>query len=835
MEFSTVRLATLRSAEGLFALRVQRQPQEDGDLYSEELVPLRAGCDQPELFGAWKRLAAVREIEPAVLDAVRVVLSESVLDLDADRPELPALTIEAPPPPYQPTAANPRAYRGTKDRPAKPKRPEVSDLRPFLCSAVGQDRLLSMLTAKLGEVELPQEERSQSSGFRRYFEEIARVPEKRSAVTAAYHQLGLDSKPELRLAVAFMFAATPEHAPAWCKFLAALEPARQRPTLDLLWKTGAELSDPSKVLEHLVAADQLTTDKQFPKRMTYVLERFYWNGSEVERCLPCFELVDTYDPGIGFSSSVPAPTLEDTATLQAFLERFKPNRDWYVANLLTCCAHSLHFASILLALMETELSAQHAHEFAGALSGADDDSDQEKGWLDVRNHFESLLTVLVELPASHRTQACDLIEEFVEPDAPGHFGPARQLLRLVCVPPFAVESNLEVPLVELAELKPIEFAAILQAPIESFLLLEKRSMRENDARLISSGFYGFIQEAPGFLVECFKDAPGPLCRAARALGVLSWPIRRELIRRALKSLLVNDKQDHEALDAASLIALVDEHAGENGATHVPRQLRLHLQGELELRPGQVQRHLERLQAAWPAVCCAAIRRSALERLSHGLIDVEQTDLDKLSDQMSHALMLQARTYDHRRSLRRLIRACYKGNTEFLLQHPRNQAWVNAHSTLPITKWLTGIEFEREIEPNGRVHLTIESDPLEALRLGTYVGSCLGLGGKLMWSAAATVLDINKQVVFARTAKGGFLARQIMGITEKGFLACFDVYPQVSPDLRRAFRDYNLGLAKELGLEIFVEPEESTDKGDKVTSTLSQDWWDDYVWDHSIDA
>lgn len=835
MEIPTIRLATLRSAKGLFALNVQRRSEGGADLYVEKLVALREDDDQPELFAAWEKLAAVREIEPAVLEAVRVVLTESVLDLDADRPELPALTIETPPPPYQPTAANPRAYRGTKDRPAKPRRPEVSDLRPFLCSAVGQDRLLSMLTAKLVAVDLPQEERSQTGGFRRYFEGLARTAESRSAVTAAYHQLGLDTKPELRLAVAFMFAATLEHAPAWCKFLTALEPARQRPTLDLLWDSIALFTNPSQVLEHLVAADRLTTDEQFPKRMAYVLSRFFWNVSEVERCLPCFELVDTYDPGIGFSSTVPAPTLEDTATLQAFLERFKPDRDWYVANMLTCCAHSLHFAPILIALMETELSAQHAHQFAGALSGADDDSDREKGWLDVRNHFESLLTILVELPAPHRTQACDLIREFVELDAPGHFGPARQLLPLVCAPPFAVESNLEIPLAELAELKPVEFDAILKAPIDSFLLLEKRSMRENDARLISSGFYGFIEEAPDFLVECFKAAPGPLCRAARALGVLSWPIRRELIRRALESLLVEDAEAREALDAAGLIALVDEHAGEDGATQVPRKLRLHLQGELELRPGQVQRHLEKLKAAWPAVCCAAIRRSALERLSHGLIDVEQADLDKLSDQMSHALMLQARTYDHKRSLRRLIRACYEGNTEFLLQHPRNQAWVNVHSTLPIAKWLKGIEFERDIEPHGQVHLSIESDPLEALRLGTYVGSCLGLGGKLMWSAAATVLDINKQVVFARTTKGRFLARQIVGITDMGFLACFDVYPQVSPDLRRAFRDYNLGLAKELNLEIFVEPEESTDESDKVTSTLSQDWWDDYVWDHSIDA
>ena len=41
-------------------------------------------------------------------------------------------------------------------------------------------------------------------------------------------------------------------------------------------------------------------------------------------------------------------------------------------------------------------------------------------------------------------------------------------------------------------------------------------------------------------------------------------------------------------------------------------------------------------------------------------------------------------------------------------------------------------------------------------MGTYVGSCLGLGGICADSSAAVLLDINKQVVYARDQHGRLL-------------------------------------------------------------------------------
>jgi hypothetical protein len=42
----------------------------------------------------------------------------------------------------------------------------------------------------------------------------------------------------------------------------------------------------------------------------------------------------------------------------------------------------------------------------------------------------------------------------------------------------------------------------------------------------------------------------------------------------------------------------------------------------------------------------------------------------------------------------------------------------------------------------------------------------------MWAAASIVLDINKQVVFARNSNGRFVTRQVIVITDDNKLACY---------------------------------------------------------------
>jgi hypothetical protein len=200
----------------------------------------------------------------------------------------------------------------------------------------------------------------------------------------------------------------------------------------------------------------------------------------------------------------------------------------------------------------------------------------------------------------------------------------------------------------------------------------------------------------------------------------------------------------------------------------------------------------------------------------------------------HAVRLYGHIDENRRALRKFLQAYFKGDEDYLRRHPRNQDWLRKQRRMNLNVWLGGMERQETLQDGSTIRLHIELDPLEALRLGTYVGSCTGLGGSFAYSAAAVVLDLNKHVVYARNDQGAVLGRQLIAISEEEELVVFDVYPRsVSAEMKRLFRAYDLELAKKLGLAIYKPGEESNSKG-RVELLLSKNWWDDSAWDLSDD-
>ena len=131
-------------------------------------------------------------------------------------------------------------------------------------------------------------------------------------------------------------------------------------------------------------------------------------------------------------------------------------------------------------------------------------------------------------------------------------------------------------------------------------------------------------------------------------------------------------------------------------------------------------------------------------------------------------------------------------------------------------------------------LSIEQDPLEVLRLGSYFGTCLGVGGMLCYSAAAITLDINKQVVYARSATGRVVARQLLAIADDERLVCFKVYPTGSnSEVNRLFKEYDLRLARHLGIDICKGVFETDDERYEIACSVSSGFWDDSAWDLEI--
>jgi hypothetical protein len=305
----------------------------------------------------------------------------------------------------------------------------------------------------------------------------------------------------------------------------------------------------------------------------------------------------------------------------------------------------------------------------------------------------------------------------------------------VCRAPNAARSFVYDPLQYFTALDAAGQAAILKAPDRSFEVIDKACIRKNDGRAIGCGVLSLCRILPKLLVPAFEQCPGPLVRAARILGLLSTPDREGLVTSLREGALFEDPTGH---DASRLVELLDARGRPDAVSIVSKRLRQHVDGEVVLKPDQLNRHVQRLREGWNAVLCDELEAAAVTLMKER-VGVETIE----SDAMRHAVLLQTTAEEHRRSLRRLLVAHARGDNTWLRSHPANQLWLARHPRIDPCLWAEGIGLERELEGLGRISLRVETNPLEALRLGTYVGSCLGIGGRFTYSAAAIVLDINK--------------------------------------------------------------------------------------------
>jgi hypothetical protein len=155
------------------------------------------------------------------------------------------------------------------------------------------------------------------------------------------------------------------------------------------------------------------------------------------------------------------------------------------------------------------------------------------------------------------------------------------------------------------------------------------------------------------------------------------------------------------------------------------------------------------------------------------------------------------------------------------------AWRQKHKSISLELWEQGIPFEAA---QGGFSIHVERDPLEILKLGTYTGTCLGVGGICSDSAIAALLDVNKKVLYARDRRERVIARQLLAIADDDRLVCFHGYPLSSPaSVKAAFREYDGAFSRALGIPLY-EPVGDDDPGYRVSSVLSVYWWDDGSWD-----
>ncbi|MEM8713898.1 MAG: hypothetical protein AAGG01_23385, partial [Planctomycetota bacterium] len=409
-----------------------------------------------------------------------------------------------------------------------------------------------------------------------------------------------------------------------------------------------------------------------------------------------------------------------------------------------------------------------------------------------------------------------------------------ELMARLCRSPFLPDRRPPDVFASLLTVEDESWSRLMEAPDDVFLSLESAARRSNDETLIAMALDTALGVDERWSLDQLILRTAPFARLLRLLGVLSGAQQRSVLTRGIERFAGDQGRDLGEL--AELVQRIDELGIPSGSHPVPRKVRLHLNGERTLSPDQVSRQEQKLRRAWPDLALPCLRHDVIQELmgavTTGAETLSPAEVEALPEGLIHALMIQAGLDWNRRSLRRVLRAVLDGDVAFLAKHPNNVAWLNELksrvSAQAAEAWAVPPKLTVEVEGLGEVSLCVEQRPLEALRMGTYVGSCFGVGGSFRYVAAAVVMDANKQVVFARDARGVFLARQIICVSDGWHLFCSYVYPdQEKGTLLDAFLRYDALLAEATGLSLGTDADEDDES---IECLVAEGSWFDGVLD-----
>jgi hypothetical protein len=120
---------------------------------------------------------------------------------------------------------------------------------------------------------------------------------------------------------------------------------------------------------------------------------------------------------------------------------------------------------------------------------------------------------------------------------------------------------------------------------------------------------------------------------------------------------------------------------------------------------------------------------------------------------------------------------------------------------------------------GRILLTVETDPFEILFMGEYgFASCLSLRGSNAWSAVSNAIDIDKAIVWAREPGGNVVGRRLLALTPNGVLVYRTYTNRHGLALDRPFDEFVAEYAAHCGTRIT--------HGGQAGPLLSDRWYDD---------
>jgi hypothetical protein len=812
-----------------------------------------------DLLRDWYRLTQARDLQtvwPAFWHIFWASLAANAGQGTPKRPE----KVQAVARPV-PTAAHPRAFRGTRYQPPKPPQPALD-----LCTWMAEDRLLDAMFQRLEAVPLTLPPDSAETGFpqttplcvsrllawrmgsadgavepappafRHHFDWTLRTQKTatRLAWLNIWRALGCPDDGQLLALLARLCALAP--TATWCgALLPALPAERQTPALRAIlhYQTYQQPADCLQPEELAALSEETPDDERFGVYINALFGNLRRGVNAGYTLAGCMIATATRERTSFCYLNVEHDCTDlHMADVQKMLAAAGANLAYWGTMVWKLCGKFPGFSRVL---RDTDWNRVDTESVDQWLSLFHSVTWHEDEWSQSRQlaHGKALLeafapchSAMVHLSGKNQNKFVRMLRLIYDDwDSRNDFLASLPyilpLLTRLSQAPFAPDRNPGGILSNLVQSQnEKEWEALSETGDPIWLAVEKAIRRDNDDTLITRGFYALTRASPEWTLRALQEAPGSLLRTAHLLGGLGYDHRRQFLAYVLQhsAWFTTDWQALRPLEACRRIYALSSETGIDSP--LPRRLRDYLANRLTLRPGQLDRHIKlTLQRLLP------MQLRAIEEAMWAYID-KPYQWRHRSAAAAHAVRLAASldAKDNGRGLRRVLRHYAESGRRFAhLDHPLNQAWFAAHPRIDRELWChTGLQ-----QQYGEITLGLETDPLEILMLGTYTGTCLGLGGLCDYSAAACLLDANKQVIYARDPRGRVIARQLLGIDEKERLVSFTVYPLESEKgLQKAFLEYDKTLASKLGLDRYQDD----DAGYDLTIILASYAWDDGAWE-----
>jgi hypothetical protein len=862
-------LAIERTSSGLNALVVRRPknvdpptPTIDWSGWLEFVrIPLSEYPGWPEkriLLQSWEELSRVNGASAETLVNLLILLIKTIAV--PCRTNLPRPQFDAPIIPPKPTAAHPRAYSGTKWKPPKNVRAGKLDLHPHLCDERHITALLEEMrphaeiagnllekadfrTARIGRVIKGLKKLSSCDPWILYHfnhqngPNIQLSPEWRQLAShinenelrrllALRGRLPIEQNTALHAACAWL--AINENGIDWLELIASIPMEQQVPFATMAaWNSSPALK-PGQINPEFITIHAGIPQSQYLHRATTYLSGLA-NGLSCDYLMAGFRLARACAPNHSFrlplrSSPVPEQLLNDIAA--CIIEECN-YIDWLMMSVWRALGTLQGLAEFLTKVPWTDLSPSGTVELLRffvdlAPDYSESIEDRIAIWREIQKPLLSAISGMKDIPVEHQKNWASMLGSALCDVQPSKISkqikPLLVLTHRLSQPPLPETTHLGYAIEPFWRTDDGEVRKeFITAPEDSFLKFEKVCSRPGASGLIGYSMKAIVQLMPHFALEAFIQFPENLARTARFLGMMA----KAEIYKLLKQFMGHPAVCHDpfASSPAQLVRLLSRWCIGGVQNPLPRKIREHFEGKCKLSTNQVERGMRIARQK-----LMLLRLQILEQITmHHL--KRRMPVDLSDPRQRHAIEMANVIDRNRRGLRRFLSRYLAGERDWLIRHPATQQWFRRHPRINPAIWLSGISLTAEIPPHGSVQIRLETEPLEALRLGTYVGSCLSVGGLCDYSAATVVLDVNKQVLYAVDSKGTILARQLVAISEADELVTFYVYPlRTSEHLKTLFREYDLRLAAALGIPL------ANLKNDyDIASILSQDFWDDGAW------